>query len=289
MEFVKERLSQVIQNKFYKQESELLEDEKVKAYYNHIIKNIELDQSNKSNSYIMWLVGKVSSIDMDSPAKITEVRASLPDIDSDFEVSKRDVIIKYIENKYGSDKVSQMATFGKMMGRSAIKDVLRAHSACNFEEMNKITEFIPDEASIADDLQTMMEEDGESSIIWWALENRAEKLKQWCYINEDGVLEGPMAIYFEQAIRLEGTKRSQGKHASGIVIFSEPLEDVVPMLYDKNSGKPLIGIDMRDAESMGLVKNDILGLATLDKIQTTINIIRNGNPYDILGENHNVN
>ncbi|MFK5282681.1 hypothetical protein ACI3PL_24260, partial [Lacticaseibacillus paracasei] len=66
--------------------------------------------------------------------------------------------------------------------------------------MNEITEWIPDQAQIADEL----EQTGEESIIRWALTNRGDKLSQWCVLNEDGTLEGPLAEYFAKAIAIEG-------------------------------------------------------------------------------------
>lgn len=195
-------------------------------------------------------------------------RVSLPDIDCDFAIEKRQDVINYIRNKYGHDRVGQMATFARMQGRGAIKDVLRCHEACSFEEMNRITEYIPDEAEISDQLQAMREEnDGEASIIMWALEHNAKELKEWAYIDDDGNIQGEYAVYFKQAIRLEGTRRSQGKHAAGIIISTEPLADICPMIYDKHGDEPICGWDMSDLEAVGLVKADILGVAALDKIE----------------------
>jgi DNA polymerase III alpha subunit len=141
--------------------------------------------------------------------------SSMPDIDVDVPINKREQIIEYIKNKYGHDKVSQMITFNTMKGRGALKDVLRVYGNIGFEEMNRITKNIPDEAKIADELQEMKEETGEASIIRWALENNSEKLKEWCYIDDNGELQGPLAKRFEQAIRLEGTKSNQSKHCRG--------------------------------------------------------------------------
>ncbi len=203
-------------------------------------------------------------------------RVALPDIDSDFCVEAREKVIDYIREKYGHDRVSSMATFSRMQGRGAIKDVLRVNGGCSFEEMNRITEWIPDEAAIADELQEMREETGEASIIRWALENNSEQLKEWAVLKEDGTIEGPLEIAFAQAIRLEGTKRNMGKHASGIIICSEPLADIVPMAWDRSAEQPYVGVDMRDAEDMGLVKVDILGLRTLSCLQGAQNIVRTG-------------
>lgn len=209
----------------------------------------------------------------------TADHVSFPDIDLDIPVGKRDRVIQYIKTKYGVDRVAQMAVYQTMRGRSAIKDVLRAHGNIPFEEMNKITSHIPDGAEIAGDLQEMMEETGEASIIMWALENRASKLKEWCYISEDGSLDGPLSKRFEQAIRLEGTKTAQGRHASGVVIAPDDLNQICPMILDSEKNM-IAGMEMADLESLGLIKLDILGLNLLDKISGIKQILATGDIYD---------
>jgi len=203
-------------------------------------------------------------------------RISMPDIDVDVPIDKREDIINYIKNKYGHNKVSQMITFNTIKGRGALKDVLRVYGNIGFEEMNKITKNIPDEAKIADELQEMKEETGESSIIRWALENNVDKLREWCYIDNDGELQGPLAKRFEQAIRLEGTKSNQSKHAAGIAISSEPLNEICPMIYDTKNNELIAGMEMQDLESIGIIKFDILGVAMLDKIMTIKMLLSQG-------------
>lgn len=201
---------------------------------------------------------------------------SMPDIDVDVPITKREYVIDYIKNKYGTDRVSQMITFNTMKGRGALKEVLRVYDNISFEEMNRITKHIPDEAKIADELQEMKEDTGESSIIRWALENNVDKLKEWCYISDDGTLAGPLAKRFEQAIRLEGTKSNQSKHAAGVVISSENLNSVCPMVYDSKNKQAIAGMEMQDLENIGLIKFDILGVAMLDKIMTVSQILKYG-------------
>jgi DNA polymerase-3 subunit alpha len=200
----------------------------------------------------------------------------MPDIDVDVPINKRENIIEYIKQKYGHGKVSQMITFNTMKGRGALKEVLRVYGNISFDEMNKITKFIPDEAKIADELQEMKEDTGEASIIRWALENNGDKLKEWCSIGDDGTLTGPLAKRFEQAIRLEGTKSNQSKHAAGVVISSEDLSSVCPMIYDSKNKQSIAGMEMQDLESIGVIKFDILGIAMLDKIMTISDILKNG-------------
>lgn len=206
----------------------------------------------------------------------TKDRISMPDIDVDVPKYARETIIQYMKDKYGSARVSQMITFNTMKGRGALKDVLRSYGNTNFEEMNRITKYIPDESKISDELQDMKEATGESSIIQWALENNVDKLKEWCYISDDGSLAGPLAKRFEQAIRLEGTKVNLSKHAAGVAISSEELKDVCPLVYDTKKGEVLAGMEMADLEAIGVLKLDILGITMLDKIMNVSSMLRMG-------------
>jgi DNA polymerase-3 subunit alpha len=110
----------------------------------------------------------------------------------------------------------------------------------------------------------MDEED--RSIIRWALINNQEELRDFCHINDSGYLEGDYADQFDQAIRIEGTFRNQGKHAAGVVISARELKDVCPMVNQKSSDEKIAGLEMADLEALGHVKFDILGINLLDKI-----------------------
>jgi DNA polymerase-3 subunit alpha len=217
-----------------------------------------------------------------NPGRNTATHVSFPDIDIDVPVNKREQIIQYAKDKYGHDRVSQMATYQTMKGRGAMKAVLRAHGGTSFYEMDRITEFIPDEARIAADLQEMLEETGEASIIRWALENDGKHFEEWCYLDAEDKLQGPLSKRFEQAIRLEGTKIAQSKHASGIVIAPEPLSKICPMILDnKSKDKSLIaGLHMNALADLGILKLDVLGLNYLDKIDGIRQILEVGDIYE---------
>lgn len=202
----------------------------------------------------------------------TKDHISLPDIDVDFPIHKRKFVIEYLRNKYGKDRVCQMATFGRLQGRGALKEVLRVNNVCDFETMNLITKHIPDEAKIND----QMEEMDEDSILRWVLQNDPKIVSDWCKMDEQGNLSGEYAQYFAQAIRLEGTYKSQGKHAAGIVIAADPLDKICPMIRDKNSDEKIAGMDMRDLENMGHAKLDCLGVAGLDKLMGVNNLLKFG-------------
>jgi len=187
---------------------------------------------------------------------------SLPDIDIDVPATKRDETIDYIRTKYGNDRVGQMVTFGRLQGRSALKEVLRMNDACSYDEMNAITKSLPHEHEVSDQLAEM----DEPSVIQWTLMNQPDSLKDYCRLNDDGNLEGDYAKLFAQAMRIEGTFKSQGKHAAGVVISSHKLDEVCPMVRDKKGAEKIAGLEMNDLEAMGHVKFDILGISLMDKI-----------------------
>jgi len=193
--------------------------------------------------------------------RCTKDHVSLPDVDMDFEINRREEVIQYIREKYGRRNVAQISTYTRLQGRSALKEVLRANEA-SFELVNRMTEDIPDEAEISDQLAELEDK----SILRWALKNRKKSFKEWVHIGNNGVLQGNYAKFFEQAIRIEGTKKNQSKHAAGLIISTNPLDEECPMVYDKGTGEMIVGVPMEDAEAMGYVKFDILGVAALDKL-----------------------
>ena len=193
-------------------------------------------------------------------------RVSMPDIDIDVPKCGREDIIEYIKGKYGKDNVAQIITFQTLKGRAALKRVMAARGNIGFDEQNAITSHLLDESKIADELQDMKDELGTSSVITWALENKSDKLKDWCYIDDDGNFQGKFARIFEQAIRLEDTKIIQSKHAAGVVVSPQPIYDVCPMVLDREEKNLLAGFEGPSCEDVGLLKLDVLGIKMLDKV-----------------------
>lgn len=196
----------------------------------------------------------------------TKDRVSLPDVDMDFPKYHREEVIEYLRNKYGNDKVSKIATFGRLMGAGAITEVLSKHEAASNFEIKKISKRLPMEARVEDKMKDFFSEDEDRSIIKWVLHNDPDLIKEYCHWDEkEQRIVGPMAAYFEQAIRIEGTFRNMGTHASGIFISNIPIVERCPLVHSK--GDDLVAaFEMDPAKDVGLVKFDILGTVVFDKL-----------------------
>ena len=268
----------------FRKELQVIKDADLFGYFlivQDIIRHVEEDmgwlagpgRGSAAGCLISYLVGitKIDPVEHDliferfyNAGRNTGGHVSLPDIDMDVPGKKRDDVIEYLKKTYGNEHVSQMITFGRLRGRSAIKEVLRVNEACSFSEMNAITKSVPNEAEISDQLADMDDED--RSIIRWSLLNRADELRDFCQISDDGKLEGDYAEYFQQAIDIEGTFKTQGKHAAGVVISKDKLKNVCPMIAQKGSTEKIAGLEMTDLEALGHVKFDVLGINLLDKL-----------------------
>lgn len=202
-------------------------------------------------------------------------RISLPDIDMDFPIVKRDEIFRHIQKQYGVDRVAKIATFNTLQGRSALDEVLSAHEV-GYDLRKQITKIIPDKARIAEELQEMVDNGEEPSIIKYSLDVYANELSEWVQVADDGTLIGSFAPYFSQAMRLEGTKKNISTHAAGVIISSTPLADLCPLRFDDSANCNIADMEYPALESMGLVKLDLLGIAALNKGEGVRDLARYG-------------
>tara|TARA_R110000824_G_scaffold143199_2_gene310741 strand:+ start:3793 stop:5466 length:1674 start_codon:yes stop_codon:yes gene_type:complete len=217
---------------------------------------------------ISFLIGitKVDPIEYDLLFErfFSEDRAEarqLPDIDIDVPKFKRQQIFAYLQDKYGHDSVAQMVTFAALQGRSALTAALKFNDSCSFTEIKAITEFLPMKDKVSDQMEAV----GEHSLLRWTLEYLPDRLADFARL-EDGKVVGDYAKEFEQAIRLEKVKVDTSKHASAIIVYNGRIRDVCPMIKDKSSDELITHFSMEHGEAAGLVKLDLLGLATMDKL-----------------------
>ncbi len=186
---------------------------------------------------------------------------TLPDIDIDFPKDKRHLVVEYIEQKFGLDRVKHIITFATLKGSGALGSVLKAHDCFSDKQIKSLTKNIPQKDKISDKMQ----EQDESSILMYVLKNNPDILKPLGTYNEKtDKIEGEYAVYLEQAIRIEGCIKSYGIHASGILISDEPIETIAPLIIEANGDRKICAWEMGDAEAASLVKADILGLKNLD-------------------------
>ncbi|MEN9845211.1 MAG: polymerase alpha subunit [Pseudomonadota bacterium] len=178
-------------------------------------------------------------------------RISMPDIDVDFCIHGREHVIKYVIEKYGKEKVSQIATFGTLKAKAAIKDVGRA-LGMSYAETDRIAQLVPAPRQGFD----------------YPI---SEALKMEPRLAEYAAGEGRELI--ELAQKLEGLTRHTSTHAAGVVIGDRPLDELLPMMVDKD-GNDVTQYSMTYVEKVGLVKFDFLGLKTLTVLHTACQIIK---------------
>ena len=182
-------------------------------------------------------------------------RVSMPDFDIDFCQSNRDRVIDYVKDKYGHDAVSQIVTFGTMAARAAIRDVGRVldfpYGFCD-----SISKLIPNKPGQAVTLQLVPADRKKNDKMVYAVE--AEPL-----LAEREAKEEDVRTLLELARKLEGLTRNVGMHAGGVLIAPGKLTDFCPLYLQPGSTSAVSQFDKNDVESIGLVKFDFLGLATL--------------------------
>ncbi len=186
-------------------------------------------------------------------------RVSMPDIDVDFSDDKRERVIEYTRQKYGSDAVAQIITFGTLSTRAVLKDVGRVLGV-PIPMVESITKNIP----VVFGKVTPLKEALELSELKWVKESKDPKIKQLT----------------EYALVLEGFCRNASLHAAGVVIAPGPVSDYVP-LYKTPSSELATQYNMNDLEEAGLLKMDFLGLRTLSIIDKTLDMIERNHSLTI--------
>jgi len=176
-------------------------------------------------------------------------RASMPDIDCDFEDSRRSEVIDYVVKKYGADKVAQVATFGTLQPRLAVRDAARAMG---------IPLATADRLSKAIGMVKKIEEAIESN----------PQIKEW-YEQDAHIRQ-----LLEMAGKLQGLSRHVGTHAAAVVISRDPMEEIAPLQRTADGSGTQTQWEMNDVTAAGLVKMDFLGLRTLTVLKDTLTYIK---------------
>jgi DNA polymerase-3 subunit alpha len=195
-------------------------------------------------------------------------RSEAPDIDIDFCQDRRDLVIRYVKEKYGAESVAQIGTFGTLAAKAALKDVGRVLDV-PLERVNQMCKLVPMHGAIAADLDEAMQ----------SPDFRRE------YDTDPQVRE-----MVDIARKLEGSNRNVGTHAAGVVIANGPIVEYVPVQRPPKKGGDGAAVDattmttqweMGVLEKVGLLKMDFLGLRTLTLIDNTLKLIKRTRGIDI--------
>ena len=198
-------------------------------------------------------------------------RKSMPDIDTDFCIDRRNEVIEYVTQKYGTERVAQIITYNRMTSKAVLKDVARVLNV-PYGESDRMTKMIPVVRGKPTKLKVMISDD-----------TPAPEFKE--KYDKDQVIPGTEpAVTFrrwiDMAMRIEGTNKATGVHAAGVVISAEPLDQIVPLERNKEGGITT-QYPMEDIEALGLLKMDFLGLKNLTMIQKTVDLVKQTRQVEI--------
>jgi len=187
-------------------------------------------------------------------------RVSMPDFDVDFCQDRRGEVIRYVQDKYGHDKVAQIITFGKLQARAVVRDTGRVLQM-PYGLVDRIAKMIPNNPAAPMTLQEALDSDAD--------------------LRAEGEKDETSAKLINIALKLEGLYRHASTHAAGLVIGDRDLHQLVPVYKDPRSDMPVTQFNMKYVEQAGLVKFDFLGLKTLTVIQEAIRLIKEHHGQEI--------
>ncbi|MEM9901715.1 MAG: DNA polymerase III subunit alpha, partial [Pseudomonadota bacterium] len=178
-------------------------------------------------------------------------RISMPDFDIDFCMDRREEVIRYVQEKYGRDRVGQIITFGALLSKAAVRDVGRVLQL-PFGQVDRLSKLIPVEGVKPVSIEKAL-----------ADEPRLREEAQ----------DETVSRLLSYGSQVEGLLRNASTHAAGVVIGDRPLDALVPLYQDPRSDMPATQFNMKWVEHAGLVKFDFLGLKTLTVIQNALDLI----------------
>ena len=187
-------------------------------------------------------------------------RVSMPDFDIDFCQERRDRTIRYVQEKYGTDRVAQIITHGKLQARAVLRDVGRVLQM-PYGQVDRLCKLVPNNPANPVTLPEAIE--GEPKL------------------QEERDNDPLVARLLEIAQKLEGLYRHASTHAAGMVIGDRPLDELVPLYRDPKSNMPVTQFNWKMVEAAGLVKFDFLGLKTLTVLTKAVELVKRGRGIDI--------
>ena len=180
-------------------------------------------------------------------------RVSMPDFDIDFCMDRREEVIRYVQKKYGRDRVGQIITFGALLSKAAVRDIGRVLQM-PYGQVDRLSKMIPVEGVKPVSIEKALADEPR--------------------LREEARNEEVVARLLEYGQQVEGLLRNASTHAAGVVIGDRPLDELVPLYQDPRSDMPATQFNMKWVEQAGLVKFDFLGLKTLTVIQNAVDQIK---------------
>ncbi|MDT3343617.1 MULTISPECIES: DNA polymerase III subunit alpha [Microbacterium] len=188
-------------------------------------------------------------------------RVSMPDFDVDFDDRRRGEVIDYVTEKYGSERVAQIVTYGTIKSKQALKDAGRV-LGFPFSMGERLTKAMP---------PPVMGKDMELGGMFDAKHPRYKEASEFRSLVDT---DPDAKTVFDRALGLEGLKRQWGVHAAGVIMSSEPLIDIIPIMRREQDGQIVTQFDYPSCETLGLIKMDFLGLRNLTIISDALDNIR---------------
>ncbi|MBF4573456.1 DNA polymerase III subunit alpha [Herbiconiux sp. VKM Ac-1786] len=198
-------------------------------------------------------------------------RVSMPDFDVDFDDRRRGEVIKYVTEKYGDERVAQIVTYGTIKAKQALKDSGRV-LGFPFSMGEKLTKAMP---------PPIMGKDIPLSGIF---DKAHPRYKEAVDIRTVIEMDPEARTVFDTALGIENLKRQWGVHAAGVIMSSDPLIDIIPIMKREQDGQIVTQFDYPAAESLGLIKMDFLGLRNLTIIDDALDNIRANRGEDLVLE-----
>ena len=180
-------------------------------------------------------------------------RVSMPDFDIDFCMDRREEVIRYVQEKYGRDKVGQIITFGALLSKAAVRDIGRVLQM-PYGQVDRLSKMIPVEGVKPVSIE--------------------KALKDEPRLRDEAKSEEVVDRLLKYGMQVEGLLRNASTHAAGVVIGDRPLDALVPLYQDPRSDMPATQFNMKWVEQAGLVKFDFLGLKTLTVVENAVTLIK---------------
>jgi DNA polymerase-3 subunit alpha len=180
-------------------------------------------------------------------------RVSMPDFDIDFCMDRREEVIRYVQEKYGRERVGQIITFGALLSKAAVRDVGRVLQM-PYGQVDRLSKLIPVEGVKPVSIEKALADEPR--------------------LREEAKAEEVVDRLLTYGKQVEGLLRNASTHAAGVVIGDRPLDELVPLYRDPRSEMPATQFNMKWVEQAGLVKFDFLGLKTLTVIQNALDLLK---------------